>query len=236
MKRFSLYINFVLLALLAVIVYWENYIPRLWQKIFPDNSLAHYQQRPAYQQQLSRYAVYSKKAPIVMLGTSLTQDVDWNELLNRGDVINRGYGGDILAVLASRMPYVLAVQPQICFVEGGINDIDTGVPLDTSMQLLNGIADTLLQHNCTPVFTAVTYVTRQAPNQAARNKKIKQFNEALFELAERKGIFVVNNNPKMAPDGYLKTELAKSDGLHYLSSTYLIWKKNIETALTHKDL
>jgi hypothetical protein len=172
MKRFSTYTSVILLAVLCMIVYRERYIPRLQQKISPDNSLAHYQNRPAYKEQLTRYNVYSKKANIVMLGTSLTQDIDWNELMNRGDIINRGYGGDILLVLASRLNYVIAVQPKICFIEAGINDIDTGVPLAESIQLLTAIADTLQKHTIIPVLTAVTHVTADAQNQKIEMKKL----------------------------------------------------------------
>jgi hypothetical protein len=34
-----------------------------------------------------------------MLGNSLTAGVDWNELLDRPDIANRGIGGDITMVL-----------------------------------------------------------------------------------------------------------------------------------------
>jgi lysophospholipase L1-like esterase len=236
MKRLSVYVNIMLLALLAFIAYRERYIPRLKQKLLPDNSLTHYQSRPAYKEQLSRYDVYTKKANIVMLGTSLTQDIDWGELLNRGDVVNRGYGGDILAVLAGRMPYVLSVQPKICFVEGGINDIDTGVPLTESVRLLTGIADTLQQHSVVPVLTAVTHVAKDAVNQKERNEKITAYNRELYKLAESRKLAVVDNNPALAPDGYLKPALAKGDGLHYLPSTYLLWKAAIEKVLVQNGL
>ncbi len=236
MKRFLLYSNIILLALLAFITWRERYLPRLWQKAFPDNSLAYYQQRPAYQAQLARYAVYTKKAPIVMLGTSLTQDIDWGELLNRSDVVNRGYGGDIIAVLASRLPQVLAVKPRVCFIEGGINDIDTGVPLAESIRLLTGIVDTLLHHNIKPVLTTVTHVAKYAHQQQERNAKISLFNKALRQLAAGRSLLVTDNNPALAPGGYLQPSLAKSDGLHYQPAAYLLWKQEVESVLVQAGL
>jgi lysophospholipase L1-like esterase len=230
MKRFSAILNLALLLLLGLIAWRERYLPRLWQKFFPDNSLAHYQARPAYQDQLARYTVYGKKGGIVMLGTSLTQDIDWNELLNRGDMINRGYGGDIMAVLASRIPLVVAVAPKTCIIEGGINDIDTGVPIDSALQTLQGMVDSLQRHNILPIVTAVTHVTEKAHRQRQRNELIKQYNTGLYQLAKQKGLAVVDNNPVMAPDGYLKAELAKH-GLHFRPAAYLLWKGNIEKIL-----
>ncbi len=236
MKRFCPYVNLVLLAFLSIIVYREKYIPRLKQKIFPDNSLSHYQKRPAYREQLSRYKVYSKKADIVMLGTSLTQDIEWNELMNRGNIVNRGYGGDIIAVLANRLPLVLALHPKICFIEGGINDIDTGIPPEESLQLLTGIVDVLQRDSIIPVLTAVTHVTENAANQKERNKAIGHFNRELYRLAASRRLTIIDNNPKLAPGGYLLPAFAKSDGLHYLPETYLVWKAAIEKILIEKGL
>jgi hypothetical protein len=58
----------------------------------------------------------------------------------------------------------------------------------------------------------------------------------LYKLAQNRKLTVIDNNPVLAPAGYLKTELAKSDGLHYLPKTYLVWKAAIEKALIEKGL
>ena len=76
-----------------------------------------------------------------MLGTSLTQDMDWNELMNRGDIVNRAFGGDIFEVMADRLPYVLAAEPKICIIEGGINDVDLDIPVASSLKYLSIIID-----------------------------------------------------------------------------------------------
>jgi lysophospholipase L1-like esterase len=236
MKRFLIAVNIILVLLLSFIVYREKYIGKLKQKLFPDNSLKYYQNRPAYKEQLTRYDVYSKKANIVMLGTSLTQDIDWEELMNRGDIVNRAYGGDIFAVMAARLPYVLALQPKICFIEGGINDIDTDVPVAESMHQLLIIIDTLQQHSVIPVLTTITNVANSAAGQKTRNKKINQFNSELYKLAKNKGLSIIDNNPVLAPGGNLKEEFAKSDGLHYLPKTYLVWKAAVEKVLLKNGL
>ena len=236
MKRILVFLNIILVLLLGFIIYRERYIPKLKQKLIPDNRLSYYRDRPGYKDQLRRWDVYSKKASIVMLGTSLTQDIDWNELMNRNDIANRGFGGDILAVMVDRLPYVLAVEPRICFLEGGINDIDTDVPLAEFMQQLNLIIDTLQHHSIIPVLTAITHVSRNAVNQRTRNVRINQFNKEIYQLAQTRGLSLIDNNPVMAPDGLLKEELAKWDGLHYLPRTYLLWKAAIEKVLGEKKM
>lgn len=236
MNKLSFYLNILLLALLILVVIKENYISKLKQRISPDNSLGYFQNRPAYKEQLMRYDVYSKKANIVMTGTSLTQDIDWNELLNRGDIINRGFGGDIFEVIASRLPYILSVQPKICFIEGGINDIDRNIPLKESIGHLTHIINSLQKDSVIPVITLVTHVSNTAHDQAERNKKINELNNEIINLAKQKNISLINNNPQLAPDGYLKPEFAKYDGLHFLPKTYLVWKSAIEKVLAQNDL
>lgn len=231
MKRLLIGINLILVLALGIIIYREGYIPKLKQKFFPDNSLAHYQNRPEYKEQLSRYGVYTKKADIVMLGTSLTQDIDWNELMNRPDIINRGYGGDIFAVMATRLPYVLAAEPKICFIEGGINEIDTGVPITEFSNQLSAIIDTLQHHSVIPVLTAITFVTNNAYDHKKRNEQIALYNREMKKLAASRAIVVIDNNPVLAPKGYLEEKFAKNDGLHYLPKTYLVWKAAIEKVL-----
>jgi lysophospholipase L1-like esterase len=236
MKRFSLYLNILFLIALVSVIYKEDYVRKLKQKIFSDNSLQHYKNRPAYKDQLLKYGVYSKQANIVMLGTSLTQDIDWNELMNRGDIVNRGYGGDLIAVMADRLPYIIPVHPKICFIEGGINDIDNNIPLHETLQHLINIIDTLQKNSITPILTAATHVTNNAYQHTKRNKQIKEFNTELKKLAKVRGLTVIDKNLVLAPDGYLKNEFSKYDGLHYLPKTYLIWKAEIEKILQQQGL
>ncbi len=236
MKKISLLFNLLLFAVLIFITNKERYISKLKQKVSPDTSLQYYQNRANYQDQISKYNIYNKQATIVMLGTSFTQDVDWNELLNRGDIINRGFGGDIFSVIASRVKYVTALHPKICFIEGGINDIDMNILLEKSKTSLLEIITALQKDSIIPILTTITFVTNNANNNIERNKKIAAFNIILKKIATENKLTIIDNNPTLAPDGYLKPEYAKFDGLHYLSNAYLIWKVAVEGVLKEKRL
>lgn len=83
----------------------------------------HYLFNPKYVAKASLYPLYTRQKNIVMLGSSLTGNVNWDELLDRSDVANRGIDGDISEGILARMEYVLSVDPEICFIELGINDI-----------------------------------------------------------------------------------------------------------------
>jgi lysophospholipase L1-like esterase len=234
MKNKYKILSLILFVILLIVGYKENYIPRLKQKIFPDTSLVYFKNKPYYKEKLSKYDIYNKQADIVMLGSSLTDDIDWNELLNRGDVINRGIGAEIIATMLDRMPYVLKVKPKICFVECGINDIDNNIPLTTSIQQLGQVVELLQKDSIKVVLTAVTYLANIAPNYKKRNEKITAFNSELYKLALQKNCVVVNNNTKMSPNNLLRKDLCKYDGLHYLPAAYLLWKEEIEKVLKEK--
>ncbi|MBP6430586.1 MAG: hypothetical protein KA319_02380 [Ferruginibacter sp.] len=229
-KIFSL----ILLVILVSIIIKENYIPRLKQKLFSDTSLTYFTNSPYYKEKLSKYDIYSKQANIVMLGTSFTDDIDWNELLNRNDVINRGIGATTIATMLDRMPYVLKLKPKICFIEGGINDIDNNILLDTSIKQLETIVDILQKDSITVVLTAITYLADIAPNYKKRNEKITAFNSELLKLAKQKNCTLINTNTTMAPNNLLRKDLCKYDGLHYLPAAYLLWKQEIEKVLKAK--
>src|SRR5689334_23369715 len=60
---------------------------------------------------------------IIMLGNSLIWQMNWDSLLNRKDIINRGIAGDNLQCICERLVYLKNTTAKIVFIEGGINDI-----------------------------------------------------------------------------------------------------------------
>ena len=75
-----------------------------------------------YNVRRSLFEVYQPKdIRIVMLGDSITDKVDWNELLSRTDVVNRGIGSDITEGFINRLSDIYVLNPETCFIMGGIN-------------------------------------------------------------------------------------------------------------------
>lgn len=95
------------------------------------------------------YKLYKKRTVnVVMLGDSLMSSVDWNELLGRDDVANRSLGGDYTDGFLTRLESVYDLNPKICFVMGGVNDLP-----ETSIVEVYGnfqsIVEGLISHNIT---------------------------------------------------------------------------------------
>ena len=71
------------------------------------------------------------KKDIIMLGNSLTDGAEWNELLNNRHVKNRGIVGDIVQGCYERMDPILKGQPKKIFILSGVNDVSHGVTGDS---------------------------------------------------------------------------------------------------------
>lgn len=71
---------------------------------------------------------------ILMLGDSITAYGDrapnvWTATLSYASVVNGGIGGDTTTGMLSRLPALLTnYKPRAIFLEGGVNDLSTGVP------------------------------------------------------------------------------------------------------------
>ncbi|GHU83511.1 hypothetical protein FACS189468_8660 [Spirochaetia bacterium] len=124
-----------------------------------------YQDNPQYNWRNSYFAVYKKaNIKIVMLGDSITQGIQWNELLGRADIANRGIGSDTTRGFLNRMADIIDLNHEFCFVMGGINDIGHTIPVKEIGINIKIIIDQCKYNNITPVVQSCLYVSRQQRN------------------------------------------------------------------------
>lgn len=191
---------------------------------------------PSYRELTDLFTVYSGQKDIVMLGNSLTNRISWNELLGRDDVANRGIGSDITAGFIHRINYVMHVNPKICFIEGGVNDLAQNIDNETIIKNLNTLIDTLVSHQIKPVLTTVTLVTKTYRKASSFNQKIKKLNPQIIQLAENKNIALIDLNPKLTDGDFLRPENAIADGIHFTSKSYKIWREEIMGILEQEKI
>jgi lysophospholipase L1-like esterase len=184
-----------------------------------------YLDNPQYAEKTSHFSVYSKKGNIVMLGNSITARVDWSELLNRNDIVNRGIGSDITEGFLNRMEFIYAVKPKICYIMGGINDIARKVPQETIVGNIGKIIQGLREHKIQPVLQSVLYVADSYPNYAEMNSKVESLNNSLEKTAKEYGIPFLNLNEVLSSGKLLIKEYCLKDGIHLNGSGYERWKK-----------
>lgn len=190
-----------------------------------------YKKNPNYEHEINLYKIYKKKsANIVMLGNSITHGVNWNELLGRDDIVERGIPSDILEGFLSRMDYVLSLKPKMCFIMGGINDIYNWRPVDQLFKTYISIIEILKKNNVRPVVQSTLYVAKKYPSSADRNSQVEKLNALLKDYCKKNNIEFLDLNEKLSVNKYLRDEVT-FDALHLNANGYKIWGQEIEKVL-----
>ncbi len=166
---------------------------------------------------------------IIMIGTSLTQQGDWNTLLNRTDIINKGVIGyrtdQILGVVDNVIH--LSPAPKICFIESGTNDVVIDIPIDTIFKNQKKAIDSIIAHK----ITLVVQATLLQNNDTAHNKVITEINNRLSAYCAAQNIDFLDANSVLSANGELKKELTV-DGTHLYPDAYKLWAALIQKELT----
>jgi lysophospholipase L1-like esterase len=235
-KRIKFYLllsNITVICILFLIIIIEKYPNRFYLKYLYKEKLnsSSYELNPEFIKQADFCTIYNKPTNIVMLGNSLTQQIHWNELLERCDVTNRGVGSDITIGFIERLKYVIPLKPKICFIEGGVNDLSRNIEIKEIKTNINLIVDSLRKNNIIPVLTLVTYVSKNYRDSEMFNKKIKLLNNEYKEIIQNKQINFIDLNQKLSDEQFLKNEFQQNDGIHFNSSAYLVWKTEVNNLL-----
>lgn len=171
--------------------------------------------------------VYS--SDIIMLGNSLTDGAEWNELFDNCHVKNRGIVGDIIPGFFERLEPILKGQPRKIFIMGGVNDISHGVSPDSIVSAMTQVVTTI-QARCPKT---EIYVQSMLPFNndvrlwkllKGREQVVVDGNKGLESMCQRLGVTFINLYPLfVGENGKMKPEYT-NDGLHLMGGAYLIWR------------
>lgn len=187
-----------------------------------------YRKNPNYDYEIALYKIYKKKRTnIVMLGNSITHGVNWNELIGRDDIVERGIPADILQGFAARINYILDLKPKICFIMGGINDIYSWIPLEQIFKSYVQVIEELQKNNVKVVVQSTLFTAKRYPASAERNLQVEKFNQMLREYCMKNKIEFMDLASKLCKDSFLRDENTH-DGLHLNANGYKIWGQEVE--------
>jgi len=190
------------------------------------------------QYQLKNFDFHYYKEPdtisVIMLGNSFIRQGNWDSLLNRKDVINRGISGDHLRCICERLSYLKNSSAKIVFVEGGINDIP-GNNVDTLFKYYREIISFWRAEKKIPVINLVLYISPKAgekfPTMAdykSINTTVKDLNNKLRAFATENKIDIIDLNPVLSNGQTLQLkETYTTDGVHLTSDAYKIWAEQV---------
>ncbi len=173
------------------------------------------------------------KKDIIMLGNSLTDGAEWNELLNNRHVKNRGIVGDIIQGYYERMEPILKGQPKKIFILGGVNDVSHDVSGDSIARAMEKLI--VLIKTRSP--RTKIYLQSMLPfnNEVRlwkylkdREQVVVDGNRALEQVARRQGVTWINLYPLFVDDNDRLRAEYTNDGLHLMGPAYLIWRDAIK--------
>ena len=190
-----------------------------------------YKQNRNYTIQTELYNIYkTEKADVVMLGNSITFGVNWNELMARTQIVNRGIGSDNTVGFLQRMEYIYKLHPQLCCIMGGINDIYQDASAEKIFENYKKIIEGLQAHTIVPIIQSTLFVSTKWRRYAEKNLEVAKLDSMLAEYARFKGIEFVNLNAVMSKDHLLLEELT-TDGVHLNAKGYALWRDELEKIL-----
>jgi lysophospholipase L1-like esterase len=99
-----------------------------------------------------------------MLGDSITEGVAWNELLGISGIANRGIGGDTTEGIIGRLPNIYELNPEMCFIMAGINDIRKNIPVEIIIKNTDQIIGDLENHGIEVIIQSTLYVSDMSGN------------------------------------------------------------------------
>lgn len=204
------------------------------------------QDNPNYKIQIDLYNIYkTKSAEIVMFGDSHIRGVDWNELLGRQGIVNRGIPADVLSGYKKRLDYIFKLNPKVVFIIGGVNDIYNWTPVEEIFNTYKEIVAALMARNIKVVIQSVIYAGENWGEEwlrvnnpdvkpydvnLGRNKEIDKLNILLKSFSLSNNILFLDVNSRLKAGNFLNG-IYHYDGLHLNARGYKIWGEEVEKAL-----
>ena len=173
------------------------------------------------------------KKDIVMLGNSLTDGCEFNELLGNRHIKNRGIVGDIVQGLIDRIDPIIKGQPKKLFIMTGVNDISHDVTADSIARAMEKLIVMVKQGSPRTRIYLQSLLpfnndVREWKLLKGRDHVVVEANILLEQVAERQGVTWINLYPLFADEqGRLRADLT-NDGLHLMGKGYLIWRDAIK--------
>ena len=184
------------------------------------------QNDPYYKHKKSQFEVLASnnKYETIMLGDSITDEAQWDELLENNKIQNRGISGDTTDGVLDRLNSVNKNIKQV-FIMIGVNDIMRGKEANDVYENYLKIIKTFKDKNIKVYIQSTLYIGET--RKANFNPKIEELNKNLEKYASENQITFINLNPILAPQKILKKEFT-SDDLHLNGSAYKLWANEIK--------
>lgn len=181
-----------------------------------------------YAQKVAQFNMHpNSKKDIIFLGNSITDYIDWNELLQLPHARNRGISGDITFGILERLHEVTEGKPAKIFILIGINDIARNIPdsviLDNYKRIISGIKTASPKTKI--YFNTLLPVNNTFPDKAHYNKDqhIAAVNAGLRNICVAENIVLIDIHDRFLDADKRLDKTLTYDGLHLNAEGYKVW-------------
>lgn len=165
---------------------------------------------------------------VVFVGNSLTEAFPVTELFGPR-YKNRGIGGNSTEHILHRIQGIAKGRPKKIFLEGGVNDLIAGIPVDSMInnyKLIIGIISS--ESPATMIYVQSLFPT--SLQYSYLNKTIVDANALIANYCKKHGVEYIDLHSRMTKSEGLDKSLTE-DGIHLNGKGYTIWQKTIEQYL-----
>ncbi len=166
---------------------------------------------------------------VVMLGASLNDWAEWNELLGDHRVINRGVSGATSAEVRARLPAILQAGVAQIFLLVGLNDLGRGGTINDVIANHREMATMVREHGSGTelVVQSIFPVNEAMYRGLASNRQIVELNRALANLCREEGLRFIDLHADLVDEGGGLDADYTFDGVHLNGRGYRIWRDRI---------
>ncbi|MGG3235890.1 GDSL-type esterase/lipase family protein [Priestia flexa] len=232
----SICLNVVFIGIAGLFVYKKGGISYLASKIPTSATSAKASSFPYYEDRISLFESKSlDREDIVIIGDSLVDYAEWNELIPDSRIKNRGIAGDTSEGVLNRISNISQSKPKIVLVSVGINDLQRGIKTNDVIKKYELIISNIKVNSPQTeiIFTSVLPVNLNNYKEnfpdydgAEINKNVIVLNKDLQSLASRENAKYIDLYSELTVSDELKENFTH-DGLHLNSDAYEIWTKEI---------
>ena len=186
-------------------------------------SVANYINRKSF------FEINGIQAEIVMIGDSITDEAEWNELFPNQSIVNRAIDGDTTKGVLNRINSILATKAKKAFIMLGHNDFsrDENQTVENVFYNYEKIVRQLKTNGIIPYIQSTLLSGGQ---YRALNEKINELNLRLEALCQKEGLVYIDLNNTFAKDGVLNSAYSNDD-VHLNGEGFLAWKNHIKKYL-----
>jgi lysophospholipase L1-like esterase len=177
----------------------------------------------------SQFALLNSGDRIVMVGDSRIDEGEWEDLLGRTDIANRGISGDTTAGLLARFSETFTWEADVCVIQIGINDLMQGSAVERVERNFRRILQQLTESKRARRIV-LTSVLLTGEKSRELNTRVQELNVRLKRLAEETGVTWLDVNQLLGPAGHLEAKYT-NDGTHLTGEGYRIFASALKPFL-----